>query len=138
MKINTSNLLITNERGEVLLQKKDSTHIYPNVWCFFGGKIKENEKPNEALEREIMEEIGMKIRNYELLETIIYNEPEANKEGKAYIFKFDINSKDIKNIKCGEGGGFAFFEKSEIKELHMPNWTKVFLEKNLIENKGKN
>lgn len=128
-KIDLANLLIINERGEVLLQKKDSTHIYPNVWCFFGGKIEENEKPNEALEREIMEETGMEIKNYELVEITNYSEPEVDKEGEAHIFKFSMDSKNIKNIRCGEGAGFAFFQKSEIKRLFMPDWAKVFLEK---------
>ena len=117
MIIDSVNLLIINERGEILLQKKDSTHTYPNVWCFFGGKIEGNETPTEALEREIIEETGITIKSYESLGVEDYDEPEANKKGKAYMFRYEMDSKDIINIRCGEGAGFAFFQKSEIKEI---------------------
>ena len=132
MKIDIANLLIINERGEVLLQKKDSTHIWPNVWCFFGGKIEENETPTEAIEREILEETGIEIKDYELLEIKDYYESESGREGETHIFRYNMNSKDIINIRCGEGAGFAFFEKSEIRNLYLPEWTKIFLEKILI------
>ena len=48
-----------NSLGETLFQQKDSGYPWnPNQWCFFGGKVKEGESPEEALRREIGEEIG--------------------------------------------------------------------------------
>ena len=45
--------IILNDENEVLLQKKDLRYKwFPGEWCMFGGGIRENEEPEEALKRE--------------------------------------------------------------------------------------
>lgn len=57
-----SKAVIINEEGKYLFVKKSSTEdINPNTYEFPGGRIEFGENPEEALMREIKEEIGLDI-----------------------------------------------------------------------------
>jgi len=47
--------------GRVLITKRPSDKIMPGFWEFPGGKIKKNESPENALIRELKEELGLNI-----------------------------------------------------------------------------
>ena len=55
--------------GKILLQLRDEKpNIYhPGVWGLFGGNVESNEKPIDALKRELLEEIGLDIKGAKLL-----------------------------------------------------------------------
>src|SRR5690606_42050685 len=56
--------LLTNERGEVLLQLRDDKPDLPyaNYWTPFGGSVEPGEAPVAAVERELLEELDVRAR----------------------------------------------------------------------------
>ena len=49
---------------------------YKDGWEFPGGKIEDSETPQQALAREIREELDTEIRVGELIETVEYDYPD--------------------------------------------------------------
>ncbi|MEC8610659.1 MAG: NUDIX hydrolase [Bacteroidota bacterium] len=45
----------------LLLTRKNTNPFFPNIWTPIIGKIKQNEKPNDAVLRETKEETGLEI-----------------------------------------------------------------------------
>ena len=54
--------IIENEDGEILCALRGPEMTLPNYWEFPGGKIEEGESKEEALIREIDEELGCRIK----------------------------------------------------------------------------
>ncbi len=93
-------LLIKRERGD-----------FPGLWAIPGGKVEECEHLNEAIEREMFEEIGIKMQFKELLgfSTEIMHDKE--KTSMLYICLLEMNPADkIANPEFE----YKFFSKDEI------------------------
>jgi len=58
--------IIENERNEILCALRSPVMSLPNSWEFPGGKIEAGENAFQALEREIMEELGCQIKATDL------------------------------------------------------------------------
>lgn len=75
MKINVvAGLIIKNTK--ILIAKRPAGSHMEGFWEFPGGKIKEGELPEIALERELLEELGIKTRTGLLLSTTEFTYPE--------------------------------------------------------------
>ena len=82
--VNVVAALIT-KNNKVLIAKRSTGD--PNVlgkWEFPGGKVKENETPEEAIEREILEEFELKIKADKYITNTICEYPSKTVNLKLY------------------------------------------------------
>lgn len=61
-KIKVVAAIIENENNEILCALRSPKMSIPNQWEFPGGKVEENESLQEAIEREIQEELKCNIK----------------------------------------------------------------------------
>ncbi len=87
-----------NEKGEpIIFASQRGYGDFKGGWEFPGGKIEPGETPEEALKREIMEELDTEIAVGELLDTIEYDYPEFHLSMDCfwcYILKGDLVLKE--------------------------------------------
>ena len=81
--------LITQENKLLIAQRKKNTD-HPLKWEFPGGKIKHNESPEDALKRELKEELDIKLNRFEFLIDYFYEDEISLK--KIHLFFYIINS----------------------------------------------
>lgn len=64
--------IIENETGKILCALRGPEMTLPNYWEFPGGKIEEGETKEEALKREIQEELDCTIEVFDQIEDTTY------------------------------------------------------------------
>lgn len=57
----TVGAILVNAAGKILIQQRDEKPglKYPGYWTTFGGKVEAGEHPDEAMRRELLEEIEL-------------------------------------------------------------------------------
>ena len=84
---------IMNEKGEVLLQKRTpNKKRNPNKWSKTGGQVDSGETPEEAIFREVKEEIGIEIPKEQIKVLEIHKSDDENKRF-VYDFIFIVDYK---------------------------------------------
>ena len=66
---------INKEKQSIIFATQRGYGEWKGFWEFPGGKMEEGETPQEALKREIMEELGIEIKVGELITKIEYDYP---------------------------------------------------------------
>jgi 8-oxo-dGTP diphosphatase len=66
---------LTNDKGEILLQKRPMGAQMAGLWEFPGGKVDIGESPEAALVRELAEELGIIVAAQDLLPETFASEP---------------------------------------------------------------
>ena len=70
--VNVVGAIIQNENKDILCALRSPEMSLPNYWEFPGGKIEQDEAPEEALKREIQEELGCEIEVFNKVENTTY------------------------------------------------------------------
>ena len=110
---------IMNNDGKILMQKRSLTKKKnPGIWSKTGGHVDAGEDVDSAIKREVFEEIGLKIDNYEFI-NLFKNDKEKE---KYYAYGYIV----FTNLKEDE----FILQKEEVDSV------KYYTIEEMIENKN--
>lgn len=109
-------------KGKILLEKRRDC----DIWGLVGGGVKKSETEEQALVREIYEELGIRIKKEQLKKLAVYGEPgriAAYKDGSVWrmvivVFGLELEE-EPKLIISEESRELRFFSKKELEEIEV-------------------
>ncbi len=106
--------IIYDQSGRVLLQHRDNIPniIEPNCWSFFGGGVEAGESLQEALERELQEELGCNVGKIEK-ELFRWTQSETGYLHVCFGVSFTAS---IEDLHLKEGQAMAWYTTSELMD----------------------
>ena len=116
-----SNCIITCQ-GKLLLEKRRDS----DTWGLVGGGCKKWEEPDQAMAREVYEELGWRIRPAEFTKLKVYGAPgriAAFRDGSIWrmvivVFGLDLDEERPIRISS-ESREARFFTKEEVSQLQI-------------------
>lgn len=139
---------IMNEKGEVLLQKRTANkRRNPNKWAKTGGQVDSGESVEEAIIREVKEELGIEIPKEQIKVIDIYKSDDKNKRfGYNFIFVVNYKTEDyilqkeeVAEVKYLTIEDMELAKKKNDTNYTFCNWNEedFYREINLLKNKRK-
>lgn len=102
-----ASVIVENEHGEVLLQKRADNHC----WGYAGGSVELDEVVEDAAKRELFEETGLIAREMELFG--VFSGPDTH-----YVYP---NGDEVSNVDivylCKSYSGTLKCQESEVEDL---------------------
>jgi 8-oxo-dGTP diphosphatase len=114
-------IIFENDKGEFLLYLRDGKPgiPFPHHWDLIGGHIEEGETPEEALIREVKEEIDFDLKDYTFFREYLCLEGDAYPNIKyIYTGRIDLPAEEILLL---EGDRLQFFTREEIPDVKFAN-----------------
>jgi len=120
-------IILENNKGEFLLALRDNKSWipFPSHWDLIGGHVEEGETPEEALVREVKEELDIDLKEYTFYKKFECLNGDAYPNVK-YIFTGKINI-PIEEITLLEGERPQYFTREEIPDVKFANVIKSIM-----------
>ncbi len=114
-----ANVILTC-RGKLLLERRRDS----NTWGLVGGGVKKKETAQDAITREIQEELGLRLRPCDFQKLAVYDEPgriAAYRDGSIWrmvivVFALDLPELPQMTISA-ESRELRFFTPEELKNI---------------------
>lgn len=110
-------VLLRNSQGQFLFYLRDNKPSipFPHHWDMFGGHVEEGETVEEALVREVKEELDWDLTDYQFFRVYhTHDEPTGPTEKHIFYATIDVPEEEL---VLYEGERLQFFEPEELLDL---------------------
>lgn len=120
-----------SDNNILLTQRKTGSHL-AGYWEFPGGKVELNETPEEALSRELQEEVGIFATAFSHFETLHYDYSDRELTLCFYLVS------EWQGIACeNEGQNMRWLPQTQLKTDEFPEANREIITRLLGEKQGK-
>jgi 8-oxo-dGTP diphosphatase len=116
-------ILYDNERRILLQHRTEDAPSYPNYWAFFGGGIERGESAEQAIKREVLEELS-----YRLTDPRLFTTQRFNYRGRSHAMHAFCEKYDGSPLILGEGQGMGWFSFFQTKALRINKHDRLVIE----------
>lgn len=119
-------VIMFNLSGQVLLQQRDEKPglAFPGCWTLFGGRVEPGETPDEAMRRELMEELEIAVP---LTHWRVYDEPWKDVIVEQHVYYAPID-RAVESMVLNEGQAMGYFTPAQIRGLSVAFFFRSVLE----------
>ncbi len=115
MTVHVAIAVIINKKNQILITKRGVEQHQGNKWEFPGGKIEAVETPQQALSRELKEELGIELESATFLTNITHQYSSKNITLEVYeVRKWQGEPKGL------EGQPMRWVEKTALEDYQFP------------------
>jgi len=111
--------VIINKNNQVLIAKRGSHQHQGNKWEFPGGKVEKGETSQQALKRELKEELGIEIQSEKHLIDITHKYQEGESHKTVVLEVYEVTDW-LGEAKGREGQPLRWVEKSALNQYQFP------------------
>ena len=122
MLIHVAVAVIINDDDTILISRRAADKHQGNKWEFPGGKVKDNENSQEALRREIKEELGIELQSAIHMTDILheYSDNDGTKKTKLLLDVYEVRDW-LGEPKGIEGQPISWVKRSELSQYKFPD-----------------
>ncbi len=108
---------LIDDKGNILVQQRPQGKAMAGLWEFPGGKVEVGETPEEALARELLEELGLIVATEALSPIAFASEPLAAKHLLLLLYTCQDWTGEAQNL---ESSDMKWLPLAELQNLEMP------------------
>lgn len=109
-------ILTISDKYVVQLRDDKPNIFFPGYWSLFGGQVENNENPEDALKRELLEELNLEIKgNLNFFTSLNYDYGFCGL-GKYYrkYYTYEIGDNLYSQLVLGEGQAYNKFDAGSL------------------------